>query len=82
MSTVEHRVPTAGLRSFVVHLDQGAVRFVRIDGNDVVVEGSEGISVERSGDQLRIGGGRRAARSTATDAGASTPRPDETSSLR
>jgi hypothetical protein len=61
MSTVEHRVPAAGLRSFVVHLDQGAVHFVRIDGDDVVVEGSEGISVERSGDQLRIRGGRRAA---------------------
>lgn len=59
MSTVEHRVPAAGLRAITVHLDKGDVRIGRIDGDDVVVDGSEGISVERTGDQLRIGGGWR-----------------------
>ncbi|HVA89621.1 MAG TPA: DUF4097 family beta strand repeat-containing protein [Chloroflexota bacterium] len=60
MSTVQHRAPAGGLRTIHAHLDHGSVRFVRIDGDDVVVEASEGISVERSGDELRIrAGGRR-----------------------
>ncbi|MGH2343913.1 MAG: DUF4097 family beta strand repeat-containing protein, partial [Chloroflexota bacterium] len=59
MDTTEHRIPAQGIRVLTAHLDQGAIQVSRIEGDEVVVECSAGVVVERSDDRVIIRSGAR-----------------------